>query len=464
MAAVALWAGAAQAVDLNITASYSGAASGLDPVNIPGGNWGSYNLRLGNGATGIAVSISSGALYGANNNSQSLQINGTNNTITFDGPTTVVTDNSTKGWQPGAFKLDGTNNKMIVSGGAQFTAKGWDSFNGTNNQIIVTGAGSVATFSADSDGFGNQSASNITSSNTVTVSNGGAVYVGGNATCNLITNVAGTYSITVDGPRSVYGSTGFQYMASGALGGILHATNGGALEHYAGRTDFMLGDNPRVSSICIDGGVLSYKNVSGVNMNENVTGQASQFTWVGHNAFRLNNAAATDTGTYTLADNLGEKNYAGLEMINGTTSLVRDIIVDGAHGGSLLVDNTKATIHTLTMTDAALTNFVFHDPSLSNLNDTKVTTTDVLTLSGTLKADFTGGTYAEGWARKIFDGFASYSGDFSSVIATGLPDGLTAQYSAADQTLSLVAVPEPSTMALLATGLLGLLAYWRKRK
>ncbi|MEI6673833.1 MAG: choice-of-anchor D domain-containing protein [Verrucomicrobiota bacterium] len=342
---------AATATDLNITAAYSGPASELDTVKIPGGNWGSYNLRLGNGASGIAITITSGTLYGADNGGKSLEVAGTNNTITLDGASTAVNDNTTKGWSTGSFFMNGSGNKLIISGGAHFTAKGWNGSDGTNNVITVTGAGSVAIFSANgSDGFGNTSGTNTTTTNRLNIANGGAAYVNNNGVHNFITNTAGTYAINVDGAagRSVFGCSGFNdYNAES--GGVLRAFNGGALE-----TNGDAGADPvtwnaiHPGRIFIDGGVLSYKNATGVNMGDSLgTGTVSQFTFTtttGGNAMRLNNSTATDIGGYTLSSNLGPKNYTRLEMINGTTAVARAITADGDWDGAIAFDGTTATI------------------------------------------------------------------------------------------------------------------------
>jgi len=78
----------AQATDLNMTANNSGDASSFDPVNIPGGYWGTSGLRLGNGASGIAITITNGTLYGSNGSgvTGALQINGNNNTLRNTAP------------------------------------------------------------------------------------------------------------------------------------------------------------------------------------------------------------------------------------------------------------------------------------------------------------------------------------------------------------------------------------------
>jgi len=340
----------------NIGSDYSGPASGLDPVNIPGGNWGSNNLCLGTATsgslvTGKVISITSGTLQGTNTNARSFEINGTSNTINFTGSTTAVTVASNKNWQTGSVKIYGTTNTMNVSAGAHFTANGWNGFEGSNNVINVTDVGSVATFSADqNDGFGNSNSSANTSTGCrLNILAGGTVYVS-SGVHTFTSSTAGTYAINVDGTlgRSVFGARFFDDYTSGPTGGVLRAFNGGALERLSGGTNWSTGIGP-ANKILIDGGVLSYQGSTGVNLGESLSaGGVSLFTWAnstyGGNALRLNGSTATDTGSYTLSNNLGAKNYTRLEMFNGTTSVARDITIDSDNGGSILFDNTAATI------------------------------------------------------------------------------------------------------------------------
>jgi len=148
----------------------------------------------------------------------------------------------------------------------------------------------------------------------------------------------------------VYGTTGISVYPNTFTGGIRQAFNGGALACY-GSAQFGWGDNNNpliLAHILMDSGTLSYKDASGVNMGESISSDSgwtvNHFTGQGHNAFRLNNSSASDTGSYTLANNLGPKNYTRLEMINGNTAVARAITVDGGNGGSILFNNTAATI------------------------------------------------------------------------------------------------------------------------
>ncbi|MEI7901274.1 MAG: autotransporter-associated beta strand repeat-containing protein, partial [bacterium] len=67
------------------------------------------------------------------------------------------------------------------------------------------------------------------------------------------------------------------------------------------------------------------------------------FTWSGSNTFRFDSSTETGGGNYTFANNLGAKNYTGLELY-GTSTLARPITLDGAHGGTLLLNGATATV------------------------------------------------------------------------------------------------------------------------
>ena len=362
---------AALAADINIISNYSGAASGLDPVNVPGGNWGSNTLHLGNPVTGKTIEITSGTLQGTNSNARSFEVNGISNIITFTGSSTAVIVASSRNWSTGSVKIYGTTNTMNVSAGAHFTANGWNGFEGSNNVINVTDAGSVATFSADqNDGFGNSNSNPSTSTGCrLNIVAGGAVYVN-SGVHTFTSSTAGTYAINVDGSlgRSVFGTRFFGDYTSAPAGGVLRAFNGGALELLGGGTTWSTNGGP-YNRIRIDGGVLSYQGSTGVNMGESLSADGvSQFTWAnatyGGNALRLNAATASDTGSYTLSNSLDAKNYTRLEMINGTTSVARDIVIDGGNGGSILFDNTSASIaNGVTLSGAAATLTATGSPS-----------------------------------------------------------------------------------------------------
>ena len=85
---------------------------------------------------------------------------------------------------------------------------------------------------------------------------------------------------------------------------------------------------------------------------------------------------------------------------------------------------------------------------------------------GILNLDFSGGTYADGWnVLQLFANLGGFSGNFTSVLFTGLADGQEATFNAATGFISIghtSPVPEidPSSMGnvvALVAGALGLL-------
>lgn len=347
----------ATAADINKTANFTGDA---ETFVGGGGNWGDNVLRLGNGASGITIEINSGTLQDTASNNRHLNLEGTNNVFTFTGSSTQLIVNANKNWSTGSTKFQGSGNTTNILAGATFTAKGWNGFDGSSNIINIDGAGSKADFSADNnDGFGSSPGSDFYTTNRINITNGGTMYVSGNGFDNVTANSVGQYTVTVDGAggRSVLGFSRTQYNGASG-GGIAHVFNGGALEtHGDSPNQFNGRTSPgQFHKYLIDGGVISYKGATAARMDESTAGEASYFTYTGNNAMRLNGSASTDTGSYTLANNLGTKNYVRLEMINGTTSVARAITIDGDNGGSMLFDGTTATIaNGVTLAGAAAT-------------------------------------------------------------------------------------------------------------
>jgi hypothetical protein len=85
---------------------------------------------------------------------------------------------------------------------------------------------------------------------------------------------------------------------------------------------------------------------------------------------------------------------------------------------------------------------------------------------GILSLDFSGGTYAAGVNLvQMFANTGGLPGDFGSVVWTGLAGGQSATFDASTGYVSINAVSEPSTLALMAigTGCVGMMR-WRKRR
>ncbi|MCX6995610.1 MAG: PKD domain-containing protein, partial [Kiritimatiellaeota bacterium] len=148
--------------------------------------------------------------------------------------------------------------------------------------------------------------------NTLLVNSGGLVELGGglqlNGTADTVTNAGGILQFTSATPPLTISGTG--------------------------------------AGVTLVSGTLAYRGVTNVDLNANAggAGTVGAFTWAGVNTLRLNASTSTTVSAYTFANNLGAKNYAGLELVGGTNRLGNAIILDGSHGGTLLLSNTTAVI------------------------------------------------------------------------------------------------------------------------
>ncbi len=87
-------------------------------------------------------------------------------------------------------------------------------------------------------------------------------------------------------------------------------------------------------------------------------------------------------------------------------------------------------------------------------------TGSTVTFGGTLDLNLAGITTPG--SAQIF-GFDGYSGQFGSIVPTGLGSGLVASFNATNGTLTINAIPEPATMAVLLMGLAGAAGRPRRR-
>ena len=182
-------------------------------------------------------------------------------------------------------------------------------------------------------------------SNTLTVKDGGAIN-------NLAYLMVGNSSAAANSNSALVQSTGLLEVASGIVVGTATAT-GNTLTIQTGGTLQFTNVTPTLTigagagnAATINGGTLSYKGLTNTNLlnsNTGGTGTVGAFTWSGNNTFRLNASNDSGSGAFTFANNLGAKNYTGLELL-GTSSITRAIGIDGTNGGTLLLDGATATV------------------------------------------------------------------------------------------------------------------------
>ena len=154
----------------------------------------------------------------------------------------------------------------------------------------------------------------------VLVTSGGTLQLGSQGM--LVTNYSGTVGGTVSNIGGV-----FQF--KGAAPAMV--TNGGG-------------------SVVIQDGTIAFRDINNATLLGNQTGTLTNMTFLGNNAFRLNNASNTTSGQdYFFNTGLGATNYCRLELAGGTTRYQGGTPRIGS-GGVLWFSNTLGTI------DNAVTN------------------------------------------------------------------------------------------------------------
>ena len=163
------------------------------------------------------------------------------------------------------------------------------------------------------------------------------------------------------------------------------------------------------------------------------------------------------SGGFTLGSGQSLKGSGIVSLAAGQALTVNGGLAPGNSPGTLTLDGA------LTLGSSNVSNFQVNGWS-SGAYDLvqQASSGKTVTFGGSLNVTFDSNVDV-GWA-KIFD-FTNYAGSLApgGFAYSGLTGGKTASFDAATGILTVV--PEPSVLALLTAGLLGLLAYaWRKRK
>ena len=163
------------------------------------------------------------------------------------------------------------------------------------------------------------------------------------------------------------------------------------------------------------------------------------------------------SGGFTLGSGQTLKGSGIVSLAAGQALTVNGGLAPGNSPGTLTLDGA------LTLGSSNVSNFQVNGWSSGAYDLVQQASSDkTVTFGGSLNVTFDSNVDV-GWA-KIFD-FTNYAGSLApgGFAYSGLTGGKTASFDAATGILTVV--PEPSVLALLTAGLLGLLAYaWRKRK
>ena len=465
---------------------------------IIGASGASNSMVVSNGATVTNGQVNYGGVIGLNAGAN-------NNSV-------LVTGSSGSAWNNvGNLTIgyDGSDNSMVVSGGA-FVVNGMTDIQGvlltnggtgviglnsasSNNSVLITGTGS--TWIDGGDLFVGSSASG----NSLEISNGGTVInwsvayggviglnvgssnnrvlvTGADSTWNVHGNLtigdAGSGTLTVANGGSAVADAIMVASAGGSSGTLNIGSFGGSdtagtiltptitFGSGSGTINFNQVDTATMTNIISGNGSVNQLG-SGTTILTR-SNSYSGTTTVSAGTLLANNTSGSAVGTSIVTVNGGT--LGGTGIIGGATTI--------SSGGNLIPGSSGAGTLSfsagLTLESGSTTTFQIHstnDFTSINLIGSSVT------YGGSLVFNLINFTPVSGNEFTLFNmsGGATESGEFSSVevgssyltdvngLWSGSNDGVTYQFNDATGQLSVQAVPEPSTWALLGVGALALL-------
>jgi hypothetical protein len=277
----------------------------------------------------------------------------------------------------------------------------------------------------------------------VTIENGGFLNMGASQEVQIgIGAVANNNSITVTGAGSKWTVANTLKVGSAtSTGNVATVTSGAILQVQTATPAVTIGAGAG-NVVNFSNSTLAYKGVSSTSVNlldgnTGVTG-VGLFTWTGINTFRMDTSTETGGTNYTFANNLGVKNYTGLELL-GITTMARAITLDGSNGGTLLLSGATATVTggvtltgtvnvTATGTTSSLTGVITGGGALTKSG------TATLTLAST--PSYSGNTTVSVGTLKLNSANASNESSTVTIASTGA--ALELGFSGTDTVAALV--------------------------
>ncbi|MGI9176319.1 MAG: beta strand repeat-containing protein [Pirellulales bacterium] len=375
-----------------------------------------------------------------------------------------------------------TTGAMTVTGGT-FTAQR-DFYVGGSGTGTLTLSGSGGRMTVGRLFISSTIASQMTSvggAGSVTVSSGTLLVTGSGDAANLLvgTNATGTGSLTINGGGVVVVGGTLRQGAVGVItlgpGGTLQIGNNSTGGVLLGGTGNLVNDGTLIfnrSNASTYAGVISGTGV--------VTKQgAGALTLAGANSYSgvttiaggtlaLSGSGSLGTGGLNLGTTASPGVFDLAALTAGTYSLPSTASLSGvgtlsgsgkslAALGSFLPGNSSGTVtvgtgFTLDLANTGTSVFEITSPLFTAGTFDLLDGPGSVAFGGVLDLAFTNGPYANGTdVLTIFAATGGFSGNFTSVVATGLGAGQSATFNPATGTISVV--PEPSNYAMALAGL-----------
>lgn len=386
-----------------------------------------------------------------------------------------------------------TTGEMLVTGGT-FTAQRdfYVGGSGTGTLELSGGGGRMQVGRLFISSTVNSSMNNTGGAGSVTVSSGTLLVTGSGDAANLRvgTNSSGTGSLTINGSGVVIvggtltqGSVGEITLGPGGTlqigtgtsnGGVLLGGTGSLLNNgtlvFNRRSDFsysgvISGSGAFVKRGNAWGTLQSANTYTGLTFVEAGVLRLSGSGGIGSGGLSLTGTARfdlanlTDT-TYTLpatGDLLGTGTLSG----SGKTLAVLGNFRPGMTTGTFSLD----TGLTLDLSGAMGSTFDITSPAFAAGSYDLVSGSGNVVLGGPLTLTFSNGPFADGAnVLRLFTNTGGLSGSFSSVSFTGLEPGQSATFDASTGFVSIMMVPEPTTLAAAGTAIVSLTVRGRRRR